>query len=235
MFRVAVCDDDKTVCNTIENIIMNQRISDSEIITEVFYDGKSLYDYIIKNDKFDLVFLDIEMECMDGIETGHALRNILKDDDVQIAYISSKSSYAMELFSVRPIDFLIKPVEDGKIEETLLKAISLCKKRNVMYEYRDNHNPACISVGRILYFEVRNRQIIIHTKDGIITHYGRMSDVVKKINSSKFILINRSVLVNYDAISEYRVDKIKLINSEELQISRGKQKEVQRIMIGYMG
>ena len=61
MFRVAVCDDDKTVCNTIENIIMNQRISDSEIITEVFYDGKSLYDYIIKNDKFDLVFLDIEM------------------------------------------------------------------------------------------------------------------------------------------------------------------------------
>ena len=36
MFRVAVCDDDKTVCNAIENVIMNQRISDSEIITEVF-------------------------------------------------------------------------------------------------------------------------------------------------------------------------------------------------------
>ena len=50
----------------------------------------------------------------------------------------------------------------------------------------------------------------------------------------------RAILISaiadfYDAISEYRVDKIKLINSEELQISRGKQKEVQRIMIGYMG
>ena len=62
-----------------------------------------------------------------------------------------------------------------------------------------------------------------------------MSDVVKKVNSNKFILINRSVLVNYDAISEYRIDKIRLLNSEEIQISRGRQKEVQKIMVGYMG
>lgn len=235
MFRIAVCDDDKELCNTIENVIMNQRIIDSEISTEVFYDGKSLYDYIIKNDKFDLIFLDIEMECMNGIETGHALRDILKDDDVQIVYISSNSSYAMELFAVRPVDFLIKPVEDRIIEETLLKAVNLSNKRNIMYEYQDNHNQACVSMGRILYFEVRNRQINIHTKDSIITHYGRMSDVVKKVNSNKFILINRSVLVNYDAISEYRIDKIRLLNSEEIQISRGRQKEVQKIMVGYMG
>ena len=59
MFRVAICDDNKELCNTVENVIMNQRVIDSEITTEVLYDEKSLYDYIIENDKFDLIFLDI--------------------------------------------------------------------------------------------------------------------------------------------------------------------------------
>ena len=232
MLKIAICDDDKAFCDEIEKFISESKYDNYDI--DIFYDGRELYDSFLKRNVYDLIFLDIEMRCMNGIDAGQAVRNELNDDNVQIAYISSNCSYAMELFAVRPIDFLIKPAKKEKIFAILEKTIQLKKSRKVMYEYMENHNRLFLEMSNIIYIEVMNRQIIVHTKDGDKTHYGKISDVMEKVDEN-FIQINRSMVINYNAIDEYKIDSIKMSNGDIVSVARGRQKEVQRKMIEYMG
>ena len=61
-----------------------------------------------------MFFLDIEIEFMNGVQVGRFIREKLQDDNTLIVYMSSYTKYAMELFEVRPMDFLIKPLNEKK-------------------------------------------------------------------------------------------------------------------------
>lgn len=120
MYKVAICDDEIGVCNALESYIekyMNQHYIASDI--DIFYTGESLCDYLQRNNEINLIFLDIELPKANGVEVGQYVRNKLKDEVTDIIYISSKTSYAMELFKCRPLDFIIKPLSYKKIENIL--------------------------------------------------------------------------------------------------------------------
>ncbi len=67
--------------------------------------------------EYDILFLDIELFRMTGIEAGDFIRNRLEDRSMQIIYISGKSSYARELFKTQPMDFLVKPITQQNREQ----------------------------------------------------------------------------------------------------------------------
>ena len=74
-----------------------------------------------------MLFLDIELPKMNGVAVGQYIRETLKNETIQIAYISSKQEYAMELFEMRPINFLVKPLYEKKIENVIDKFLQLNK------------------------------------------------------------------------------------------------------------
>lgn len=151
MFKVAICDDEIGTCNDIENIILSFSKSYAiQIETEVFYSGETLYYSIREDCQFDLVFLDIQLLQMDGVQVGKQIREQLGNENISIVYISSKETYAMSLFQVRPLDFLIKPIAKDKIFETLRKFIHLNEvKKKVFYFNRDK------SIYRLSFDEIR--------------------------------------------------------------------------------
>ena len=107
--KIAICDDDQILCHHLEEMLLELGRKEQTVLqTELFFDGDTLWNYLKQGYRFDLLFLDIEMDRMDGIAVGRAIRNILGDEDCRIVYISSQESYAMDLFAVRPMDFLIK-------------------------------------------------------------------------------------------------------------------------------
>lgn len=115
MIRIAICDDEIGTCSDIENMILDFADSHAlQIETEVFYSGETLYRFLKSECVFDLIFLDIQLLEMDGILVGKQIREQLKNEKVSIVYISSKETYAMHLFQVRPLDFLIKPITNEK-------------------------------------------------------------------------------------------------------------------------
>jgi len=108
MLRIAICDDDHNICTQLEKIILDfqeQVMKDLEV--EVFYSGESLFEHIKTEDGFDLIFLDIELERITGVEVGELLRHDLEDYTTKIVYISSKNYYDRQLFEVQPLHFLV--------------------------------------------------------------------------------------------------------------------------------
>lgn len=234
MTRIAICDDDDAVCSYIEEIIIKAVfIHGGDIDTTVFYNGESLVKHMKEGNYFEIIFLDIELDKMNGVSVGHQIREVLGDDSVQIIYISAKDSYAMELFAVRPMNFLVKPISKEILYKVLEQAYNLVEKNNVLYEYKANRQSNFIATNKIQFFEVHNRKIIIHTQDDQIIYYGKMSEVTEKLKRQKFLRISRSELVNYDAIEMYKTNEVRLYGGEILSITRSRQKEVQEQMMSY--
>lgn len=114
MLKIAICDDDKVFSSEVEDIIQTESANKgmrAEI--EVFTDGRYLVESIQKGARYNIIFLDIEMEHLDGLATARKIRMI--DSTVLIIYISGYDDYLKELFEVEPFRFISKPLEKNKL------------------------------------------------------------------------------------------------------------------------
>ncbi len=235
--KIAICDDDVILCHQLEDCILCfGKNEDVPVQTSVFFDGKSLWEYMKQGNHFDLIFLDIEMEQMNGIATGRAIRDTLGDEECKIVFISSRRDYAMELFAIRPMDFLVKPVTEEKLKAIWELYNRLYQKEQNVFYYEAKGSRNYIAFSRILYFRAYNRKIEIHTISGdVITFYGKISEVKKQTDAGRFIQISRSELVNYNAVEEYREDMLILRGGERLPVVASRRKAAGEKILDYMG
>lgn len=118
MLRIAICDDDKILVTQIEEML--NRYLDKKMIDryiDIFYDGASLERIYEKGDRFDIIYLDIEMSGKNGIEAAKSIRKL--DRDVLLIYVSSYETYFMQLFEVEPFRFIKKPIKETEFEEVI--------------------------------------------------------------------------------------------------------------------
>lgn len=227
MLRIAICDDEKIICTGLEDVLYEiGKDINQEIETEVYYSGENLCDYLCEGNRFDLIFLDIELSNINGVEVGKIIREKLKDELTQIVYISGNESYAMELFEIRPLNFLIKPFSKEKLEEVLLKAIKLLHKENNFFEYKNNNITFSILLKDILYFESHGRKVNIFLSNETKSFYGKLSTVEEQIHNQDFIMIHKSYLINLNHCIEYTYEYVKMSNEEVLTISQNNRKSV---------
>ena len=110
IMKTIICDDEKSTCSELEEIILKYAKEKSvSLVTEVFYSGDTLLDYL-KREKINILFLDIELPGKDGVMVGKYIREVLEEENLFLIYISSKENYALQLFQNRPFDFLVKPI-----------------------------------------------------------------------------------------------------------------------------
>lgn len=159
------------------------------------------------------------MEQMNSIATGRAIRDTLGDEECKIVFISSRRDYAMELFAIRPMDFLVKPVTQEKLKAIWELYSRLYQKEQNVFYYQVKGNKNYIAFNRVRYFKADNRKIEIYTISGnVITFYGKISEVKKQTDAGRFIQISRSEIVNYNAVEEYREHMLTLRGGERLPV-----------------
>ncbi|WP_097026713.1 LytR/AlgR family response regulator transcription factor [Clostridium peptidivorans] len=232
MFRIAICDDESMICGQIEDIILKVSNEISEKIeVEVFYSGEELCEYMLNQSNFDLIFLDIELKLLNGVEVGRKIREEMKNDIVQIVYISGKQGYAMDLFEIRPMNFLVKPLSKEKITQVVKKFIELSQRGNQFFEFNSGKTLYKIPLKDILYFESEMKKIRVITKDSTKECYRKLSDVQQVIGNSHFLFIHKSYLVNYFYVAEYQYDSIKLTNGDILPISQNHRKDIRQKLL----
>ena len=130
MFRIAICDDVKSICDEIKNIILeNKELQSEKIKIDIFNNGETLIEELRENTQYDLIFLDIELGEINGVEVGHIIRDDMEDYTTKIVYISGKNSYDRQLFDVQPMKFISKPIEEEKVIKTVLLAIKISDKK----------------------------------------------------------------------------------------------------------
>lgn len=140
MLKIAICDDINAVCVQVEDIL--NRICQKNGIKsdiEIFYSGITLKKQLDNGTYYDVIFLDIEMKGMSGIELSKYLRDQLNNDSMQIVFISGKKDYAIDLFDYDPILFLLKPLNDTKIEKAFNKLVKKLNLHADAFEYKVGH------------------------------------------------------------------------------------------------
>ncbi|GLC77975.1 LytR/AlgR family response regulator transcription factor [Lacrimispora brassicae] len=234
MLKIAICDDEQIVCADIEKIILDfQKESGIHLEVEVFYSGIDLYKFIVNDYAFDLIFLDIEMQDLNGIQLGNKIRNELENYITKIVYISSKDSYDRQLFEVQPMHFLPKPVDKEKIIADVKLALKILGKRSDVFSYKIGHSVYKVSIKDILYFESLDREIKLVSTKGTVCFYSTIEAVLSQVSSYQFIQIHRSYIINYAYVSKFRYEEVIMMNGEHLLISQRRRKDVRDLLISY--
>lgn len=230
MLKIAICDDDKALCLQLQDML-NEIIENIDAEIFVFNTGEELCDLLTDGNRFDIIFLDIELCEINGVEVGRKIRNELNDETTQIIYISAKDSYAMELFDIRPLNFLVKPLKKEKIESVLKTAKKIMLSNNQYYEYKIGNVNFNILISDILYFESNGRKVKIIMKNDEKEYYGKLSEVEEKLKNSEFLFIHKSYLINFNHVIEYAYEYVKMSNNEILGISQNNRKAIREKLL----
>ncbi len=226
MYRIGICDDDKILCALLEEQLHALSAGFSiKFETEVWYSGESLESDLKKGIKLDILFLDIELLQKNGIEVGTFIRDELEDTDTHIVYISSKEGYAMQLFQIQPLDFLIKPISQEKLKAVLSRSMKRKRNEESCFEYQKGSSFFRIPVKEILYFMSMDKRILIIKRNGQEEFYGKLKNVAKQLPAD-FLMIHQSYIIHQEYVSEYSYESVKMMNGDVLSISKPYRKEV---------
>ncbi len=227
MKRIAICDDEIGTCSDLENMILgfaNQHAL--QIETEVFYSGEMLYHALLEQCLFDLIFLDIQLFQLDGIQVGKQIREQLRNDKIGIVYISSKETYAMSLFQVRPLDFLLKPLNREKVVAVLELFIRLSEANKIEFYYHIGKSICKLYLDEIYYFACNGRKVEVYTSSEQREFYGAMREVWKQVEGKGFWIIHKSYIVNTAFVSIFHYDSIQMTDGTCLPISQKYRKAI---------
>lgn len=238
MLYIAICDDEPIVINHLREVLTSYAAKkDLDIDIVEFYNAETLYSYL-KHGKCDLIYLDIKLEKMNGVELGREIRDNFKDYITKIAYISAEKGYERQLLDVQPLKFLTKPLLDEEIADVVERAV-IAKRQledRQIFTYTKQKDIYRIPLNEIVYFESQNHNMKIVTVSGSDEYYDTMTNVINKINSDMFLLIHRSYLINFENVRKAEFDSLIMINGDVLMISRLKQKtireQIKRLMRG---
>ena len=229
MVKVAICDDDESVIQNMENIL-EEYAHEHEIKLEfgMFYNGEHFAQYMNKNgDRFDIIFLDIEMKGINGIETARRIREI--DKKTLIIYVTSHESYALEAYEVHPFHFLVKPLNKEAVQKCFEQAYNHISPEEQYFDFSYKKNRYREDIKNIMYFMSYKRVIQIHMQNGeVLEFYGKLDDVEMKLMKGRtdFWRIHKSILVNSLFIFRKTFSYVELTNGEQLGISKKYAKEM---------
>lgn len=231
MYNVGICDDGENICSQIEGMLIKHAEKNNiKIEVNIWYTGENLRDYLSQGKHLDILFLDIELFELSGIEVGGYIRNCLDNMNMQIIYISGRASYAQQLFRTQPLDFLVKPILQEQIDDVMERAIRIIRKKNKRFEFQSGGDYYYVSMGEIVYLESEGRKVKVITTKQRFEFYGKLKDASKRLNED-FIAIHQSYVVNRNHIFRYSYEKVELMDGTILTISLPYRKQIRKILL----
>lgn len=227
MLNIAVCDDNKEITGKIE--MMLQKIAKNNFIDidiEVFWDGEGLANAIVAGERFDIIYLDIEMEKEDGILAAKRIREY--DKNVLIIYVTSHENYMRDSFEVRPFQFLVKPVNEKQMEIYFKAAYEEIIRKDYYFRYSYKRVNNKVLIRDILYFESNKRKIFIITENETFELYGKLNEIENSLKNCKasFLRVHQSFLVNYKHIKGQSYDSVIMSDGKRIAISEDRRKKI---------
>ena len=228
MYRIGICDDDLIFCGQIEQYLFDCCSNfDMQMEIIIFVQGTELLSNIASEGPFDLLFLDIKLADINGVSIGKILRSNIANEVTQIVYVSSQMDYALQLFQIRPMDFLLKPVKFIDIERIVRLYHRLFAENVNFFEYKAGRTSHQINVKYILYFQSEGRMIHMTTTSGMETFYDKLSNIEPQLNSNIFFNVHKSFVVNWNHVAEFHFNNIVMSNGDVVPISQSRRPAVQ--------
>ena len=211
MITCAMCDDELPFAEQLRSLVMayakKKRV---ELQAETFASAEELLEEIENGAGFEILFLDIEMRKMDGIELGKKLRE--RSYQTLIIYVSGYDQYMRQLFEAEPFRFLSKPLKQEELENVLDKAFErISRFHRELFTIRFGKNVVNLLCRDIVYLESNKRKVIVHTVRGEYEYYHKL---------------HKAYLVNMEHVEAFQYEKLALRDGTILSISEAHRANV---------
>lgn len=197
---ISVCDDDekerKILAAYLLKAVKKYNLS-YRVVT--FKSGEELLDFIEKGKSCPINFLDIFMHGVNGVELAEKI--LQKNQNAAVVFTTTSPDFMAEGFQLGVVHYLVKPIMYHHIETALNRCLRYVGKAERYIELSVDREIRKILFSRIVYVEFQNRYCLIHTEDGVLKSYLRLSDLEKKLTDPRFLRCHRSFLVNLDYVS----------------------------------
>ncbi len=234
MISIAICDDEKYISEKIKKMVKGFfRKKNVEISVVQYSSGEEL---LKSNKEIDILFLDIGMRGMDGIETARRLRG--HGYNGFLIFITVLKEMVFQSFEVQPFDYLVKPVQEGDFEKTMERLFRSMQDRlspekaNLLVRKGCESN--IISFQDIICCEIIDRKVYLYLVSGeVIDFYERIENLEKKLDG-RFFRCHRSYLINLNHLKSYRNNTAYMADGREIPVSRLRSKEFSNVILQYM-
>ncbi len=228
MIKIAICDDELITLNHTKKLIENYKIKDFYIY--VYKSGEEL---IESNNKFDIIFLDIDMNGINGIETAKRIRTY--DKQVKIIYITNYTDYTYSAFSVHAFAYLVKPIKEKDLHEQLDEVLSYIKEdKEYLMEFITNEGLVRVDLNKIYYFEYESRKVLMKTYDKTYILKEKISDISTKMKEHGFEMPHKSFVVNLYNVKSIKGYDIYMMNGSIIPLSQKKSTEFRNSLNIYL-
>lgn len=233
MLHIAVCDDEESfVQNLKEQLMRYAQECAQQIRVTVFYDGSELvngYDPSI-----DLVFLDIQMNQMDGLAAAERIRQM--DGEVGIIFLTTLTRYALEGYKYQATNYIIKPMKYARLKAEMDRWMQRrpAKESPSLVVVNDSGRYRVL-LKELKYVETFNRNLLLHTEKENILCYRSMKEMERELAGSGFVRCHTSYIVNLSYVKGVKKLEIELLDGAQLPISQPKRKEFMEKLTEYWG
>lgn len=224
VIKIAVCDDMEIDRREIV-MLLSEYLDQNNIYAQIdqFESGEAFLES--DTSKYSLVFMDIFMDELNGMETAKKL--IEQNQRVQIVFASSSIDFAAEAFMIEALHYIVKPLDKRQVYGVLDKFFdSFYSVRTI--EIKVGRLEESIYVSDIIYVEAKGKKTLIHLKNGLVEASMSLSEMAKLVPQGDFCIPIRWALVSMREIVSMPSNTLKMSDQSEIPISRGKREEIRK-------
>ena len=220
MIRIAIAEDDPQCFAQMEQYIGQFSQETGRAFHITHYDnGEDLVEGY--RPEFDLILMDVEMPFLDGMAAAKYVREM--DPEVVIIFVTNLAQYAIQGYAVNALDYVLKPISYFSFSQRLSRALQYVRRREADYVTVAVKGGAMkLEVDGIYYAERLGRQLMLHTRNGIIASTATLQQLEEALEGKGFARCNKGYLVNLEHVDGVQ-DGCAVVAGDRLLISRGRR------------
>ena len=217
MFIIGICEDNKEFSIELKAKI-KEKFFQYNLHCEIycFYSGEEILN---SNIEFDIIFFDIKLPGINGIETARKIREL--DNSIIFIFITYLDEKVYEVLDLQIFNFIRKSHFHEEIDRTLDSLIKRLGYLAEKYPFPIGDIKIYLKLYDIIYLEILNRRVVIHTRTTNYTSkYRSLKEIPYNLKEKQFFEIYRGIMVNLNHVKDFIDNKINLSNGDALYISR---------------
>ncbi len=230
-YRIVIVEDNKYDAGRLSEYIEKYFSDEGKTYTLTVYNN--VVDFLEKKIAVDIIFMDIELPLMTGMEASHRIREY--DKNVLIIFVTNLAQYALEGYAVNAFDFVVKPISYYDFAIKMKRAAGLIERDGgVKVEAKTKNGVFYIPASDIRYVEVVDHALTYHTADDTVVSSGKLYEVENILCASGFFKCNRCYLVNMRYVKSINDGVCEMVNGDKLLISRNRKKEFSEALADFL-
>lgn len=235
MFRAAIVEDSEITRGYFRTTLSQAfRARNTSVEFDLFPSGERFLAVYQSHYHYDMIFLDIEMPGLDGIEVCRQIRT--QSPDVLVVFLSQKEELVYQTFEVQPFRFVRKSQYDQHVEslaDALLLRLRQTRRHMLQIQAPLSGELYSFDFHKLLYVEAQRKDCLIVTEDGRTLVRCKLMELEKQMEGWAFLKPHRSFLVNCEAIRYIGKDHLCLSSGAQIPISRNKLNEIKQRFLAY--